>query len=88
MCILTVIFFLGGWVPFIDLPFVPDFIWLVIKTMFFIYLFIFARGILFCYRYDQLMRLGWKIFLPISLGFVMLLAFWLISYNHCYSYLI
>jgi NADH-quinone oxidoreductase subunit H len=56
--------------------------------MFFIYLFIFARGTLPRYSYDQLMRLWWKIFLPISLGFVMLLAAWLISFNHCYSYLI
>lgn len=87
MCTLTTIFFLGGWVPVIDLPYVPDFLWFILKTLFFIFLFIFARGTLPRYRYDQLMRLGWKIFLPISLAFVMLLAAWLISFNHCYSFL-
>lgn len=88
MCTLSVIFFLGGWNPLIDLWFFPDFIWFVLKTLFFIYMFIFARGTLPRYRYDQLMRLGWKIFLPLSLGFVMFLAAWLISFNHCYSFLI
>lgn len=88
MSVLTAIFFTGGWIPLIDLPFIPDFVWMIGKTMFFIYLFIFARGTLPRYRYDQLMRLGWKIFLPISLAFVMILASWLISFNHCYSYLV
>ena len=84
MCTLSVILFLGGWYPPFDIfPFniIPGTIWFSIKTVFFIVLFIIVRGTLPRYRYDQLMRLGWKIFLPISLAFLVILASYLISFN-------
>jgi NADH-quinone oxidoreductase subunit H len=84
MCTLTTILFLGGWYPFFDLSIlniIPGTIWFALKTIFFIILFIVVRGTLPRYRYDQLMRLGWKVFLPISLAFVLILASLLISFN-------
>ena len=84
MCSMTVILFLGGWFPIINFwPFyyVPGTIWFSLKTLFFIFLFILVRGTLPRYRYDQLMRLGWKVFLPISLGFLLILSSILISFN-------
>ena len=84
MCTLTVILFLGGWYSLIDMyifNLIPGTIWFAIKTVFFIILFIIVRGTLPRYRYDQLMRLGWKIFLPISLAFVLILASLMISFN-------
>lgn len=84
MSILTSIFFFGGWLPFFDFfPFnyLPGGFWLAIKTLFFVILFILSRGCLPRYRYDQLMRLGWKVFLPFSLGWVILLASILISFD-------
>jgi NADH-quinone oxidoreductase subunit H len=85
MCALNVILFCGGWFPFIDiLPFnlIPGVFWFALKTLFFIFLFILVRGTLPRYRYDQLMRLGWKVFLPISLGFLLFLASFLLSFNN------
>jgi len=71
---LVSIMFFGGWLsPFEStwfeniFSFVPGFIWLAIKTLFFIFLFLWLRATLPRYRYDQIMRLGWKIFLPITL---------------------
>lgn len=84
MCTLSVILFLGGWYPPFDifpLNLVPGTIWFSIKTVFFIILFIIIRGTLPRYRYDQLMRLGWKVFLPISLAFLLILSSILISFN-------
>ena len=84
MSILTSIFFLGGWLPFFDFfPFnlLPGGFWLAIKTLFFIVLFILSRACLPRFRYDQLMRLGWKVFLPFSLGWVIFLSAVLISFN-------
>jgi NADH-quinone oxidoreductase subunit H len=84
MCSMTVILFLGGWYPILNFwPFylIPGTIWFAVKTLFFIFLFILVRGTLPRYRYDQLMRLGWKVFLPISLGFLLVLASILISVN-------
>ena len=84
MCALTVILFLGGWYSIIDMylfNLVPGVIWFSIKTVFFIVMFIIVRGTLPRYRYDQLMRLGWKIFLPISLAFLLVLASLMISFN-------
>lgn len=84
MCSLTVILFLGGWFPPLDiwpLNAFPGVFWFGIKTLFCIFLFILVRGTLPRYRYDQLMRLGWKIFLPISLGFLLIIASTLISFN-------
>lgn len=69
------ILFLGGWLPPFDVaPFnmVPGFIWFILKICFFLFVFLWARATLPRYRYDQLMRLGWKIFLPFSLAWVVL----------------
>jgi len=83
MCVLTVLLFLGGWLFFFTLPvnvlglFLVNLIQLFIfvaKIMAFVYLFVLVRGTLPRYRYDQLMRLGWKIFLPITLGYVIFIA--------------
>jgi len=82
MCSMTVILFLGGWLPLIDISFIPNSLWFTIKTLFFIFLFILIRGTLPRYRYDQLMRLGWKVFLPISLAFVLILACILFCNNY------
>ena len=84
MCAMTVILFLGGWFPLINiwpLYYIPGTIWFSIKTLFFIFLFILVRGTLPRYRYDQLMRLGWKVFLPISLGFLLVLSSILVGTN-------
>ena len=84
MSSLTVILFLGGWLPVFDiLPFnlIPGPIWFALKALIFVALFVWARAAYPRYRYDQLMRLGWKIFLPISLGWVLLTAGTLISFN-------
>lgn len=71
------ILFLGGWLPPFDIaPFnmIPGFIWFILKICFFLFVFLWVRGTLPRYRYDQLMRLGWKIFLPFSLIWVILTA--------------
>lgn len=84
MCTLTSILFLGGWYPPFDLWFlniIPGSTWLALKTLFFIFLFILARGAFPRYRYDQLMRLGWKVFLPLALGYFFVLATILMSTN-------
>lgn len=82
MSFLTVIFFLGGWyAPFDFLNFIPGIFWIVLKALVFIVLFVLIRAVLPRYRYDQLMRLGWKVFLPLSLSFFFLLANFLISFN-------
>lgn len=72
----TILFF-GGWLPPIDMaPFnmVPGFIWFILKICFFLFVFLWVRATLPRYRYDQLMRLGWKVFLPLSLVWVVLTA--------------
>lgn len=84
MCCLTVVLFLGGWYPIIDcflFNWIPGSIWFSLKTMVFIVMFIVIRATLPRYRYDQLMRLGWKVFLPISLGYIFFLVSLLISFN-------
>jgi NADH-quinone oxidoreductase subunit H len=69
----TAILFLGGWLS--PVPFLPDSgFWLGLKTCFFLFVFIWVRAALPRYRYDQLMRLGWKVFLPLSLGWVVFTA--------------
>ena len=70
MCALTTILFLGGWLPPIDiypLNAVPGFVWFLLKVTFVFYLFAMVKAFVPRYRYDQLMRLGWKVFLPLSL---------------------
>ena len=77
MCAMATILFLGGWLPpFPVAPFtwVPGVIWFVLKALFMFFLFAMAKAIVPRYRYDQLMRLGWKVFLPISLAAVAIVA--------------
>jgi NADH-quinone oxidoreductase subunit H len=81
---MTVILFLGGWLPPFDIiPFtwVPGPLWFGLKIIIFVIFFIWARAAFPRYRYDQLMRLGWKVFLPLSLGWLFLTAGILISFN-------
>jgi len=84
MCALGSILFLGGWLSPIDLyPFnlIPSAIWLIFKILFLFILFALVKAIVPRYRYDQLMRLGWKIFLPLSLTYVVLTASYLFYFN-------
>jgi NADH-quinone oxidoreductase subunit H len=77
MCALATIMFLGGWlspIPFWPFTLVPGVIWFVLKVLFMFFLFAMAKAIVPRYRYDQLMRLGWKVFLPISLAAVVVVA--------------
>ncbi|MFD0917480.1 NADH-quinone oxidoreductase subunit NuoH [Pseudahrensia aquimaris] len=78
MCAMTVILFMGGWLPIIDIaPFnwIPGFVWFVLKGLFVFFCMAMVRSIVPRYRYDQLMRLGWKVFLPISIAMVFITAF-------------
>ena len=82
MSSLNVILFFGGWLPpFSFLSFIPGAVWFGVKVCFFVILFIWMRAALPRYRYDQLMGLGWKVFLPISLGYLLLTFCILISFN-------
>ncbi len=74
---MTTILFMGGWLPPLNvMPFtlIPGVVWFVLKICFFLFVFIWVRGTLPRLRYDQLMRLGWKVFLPLSLLWVVLTA--------------
>jgi NADH-quinone oxidoreductase subunit H len=82
MCAMSAILFFGGWLPPIDiwpLNAIPGVLWLILKVWFFFFLFAMAKAIVPRYRYDQLMRLGWKVFLPISLLWVVLTAGYLLA---------
>jgi len=84
MSAMTSILFLGGWLPIFNvLPFtlIPSPLWLGLKICIFVVLFCWIRAALPRYRYDQLMNLGWKTFLPISLGWLLFTASVLISFN-------
>lgn len=77
MCAMTTILFFGGWLPPFDIaPFnwIPGPIWFIIKICMLLFIFIWVRATFPRYRYDQLMRLGWKVFLPISLAAVVIVA--------------
>ena len=77
MCAMGTILFLGGWLPpFPVAPFtwVPGVVWFVLKALFMFFLFAMAKAVVPRYRYDQLMRLGWKVFLPLSLAMVVIVA--------------
>jgi NADH-quinone oxidoreductase subunit H len=77
MCALASIMFLGGWlppIPYAPFTWVPGIIWFVLKVFFMFFLFAMAKAIVPRYRYDQLMRLGWKVFLPLSLAMVVIVA--------------
>ena len=84
MSAMTVILFLGGWLPPFDIfPFniIPGVIWFTLKIVFVLFLFLWVRGTFPRYRYDQLMRLGWKVFLPLSLFWVVLTAGFLVTFD-------
>ena len=84
MCAMTTILFLGGWLPPLDiLPFtiVPGVVWFFLKIAFIFFLFSMVKALVPRYRYDQLMRLGWKVFLPISLFYVILTSSFLLIFD-------
>jgi NADH-quinone oxidoreductase subunit H len=84
MCALTSILFFGGWLPPLDIGIlyaVPGFIWLLLKICFFFFVFAWVKATVPRYRYDQLMRLGWKVFLPLSLLWVVLVSGWLVFFT-------
>ena len=81
---MTAILFLGGWLPPFDIaPFnwIPGPIWFALKIAFLLFCFLWVRATFPRYRYDQLMRLGWKVFLPISLAWVVLTAGFLVAFD-------
>lgn len=78
MCALGTVLFLGGWlspIPFAPFTWVPDLIWFVLKASFLFFMIAMVKAMVPRYRYDQLMRLGWKVFLPLSLASVVVVAF-------------
>tara|TARA_B110000438_G_scaffold303067_1_gene362962 strand:- start:329 stop:1333 length:1005 start_codon:yes stop_codon:yes gene_type:complete len=84
MCAMGTILFLGGWLPPIDiypLNLIPGPFWMVFKILLLFFLFALVKAIVPRYRYDQLMRLGWKIFLPFSLLYVVLTASYLVYFD-------
>ncbi len=84
MCTMTSILFLGGWLPPVDIaPFnlIPGPIWLALKIAVLLFVFIWVRASLPRYRYDQLMRLGWKVFLPMSLAAVVIVSGVLVAFD-------
>ena len=79
MCALNATLFFGGWLPPLNIDLIPWFdipgvVWLLAKILFFFFVFSWVKATVPRYRYDQLMRLGWKVFLPVSLGFVVLVS--------------
>ena len=84
MCAMGSILFLGGWLPIIDIypiNIIPAPIWMILKILFLFLLFALIKAIVPRYRYDQLMRLGWKIFLPFSLIYLVLTASFLFYFD-------
>ena len=84
MSAICAILFLGGWLPpfgFVPFTWIPGPIWFILKICFVLFIFIWARATLPRYRYDQLMRLGWKVFLPLSLVWVVLTAGVLVAFD-------
>ena len=84
MCAMGSILFLGGWLPIIDIypiNLIPAPIWMILKILFLFLLFALIKAIVPRYRYDQLMRLGWKIFLPFSLIYLVLTASFLFYFD-------
>jgi len=85
MCALNAILFWGGFLPPLDIGFlywIPGILWLFLKMGFFFFCFSWVKATVPRYRYDQLMRLGWKIFLPLSLLFVVLISGWLMFWRY------
>ena len=84
MCAIGSILFLGGWLPLMDiypLNIIPPPVWMILKILFLFLLFALIKAIVPRYRYDQLMRLGWKIFLPFSLVYLVLTASFLFYFD-------
>ena len=84
MCTLTAILFLGGWLPPLDIDLfnsLPGQFWLFLKVSILIFVFVWVRATIPRYRYDQLMRLGWKVFLPFSLLWLVLTASYLVIFD-------
>ncbi len=84
MCALGSILFLGGWLPPVDIypiNLIPEPLWMILKILFLFFLFALVKAIVPRYRYDQLMRLGWKVFLPFSLLYVVLTASFLLYFD-------
>ncbi|NLZ40868.1 MAG: NADH-quinone oxidoreductase subunit H, partial [Comamonadaceae bacterium] len=76
----TVLLFLGGWLPpFGFLDFIPGWIWLVLKSFVVVTLFLWVRATFPRYRYDQIMRLGWKVFVPVTLVWLVVVGLWIQS---------
>jgi NADH-quinone oxidoreductase subunit H len=74
MCALMTLLFFGGWLS--PIPGLPDgALWMVAKMALFFFLFAMVKAVVPRYRYDQLMRIGWKVFLPLSLAWVVIVAF-------------
>jgi len=87
MCTLNAVLFWGGWLPPLDIDFLYlphglNIIWLLAKILFFFFVFSWVKATVPRYRYDQLMRLGWKVFLPVSLGFVVVVSGYLMATGH------
>jgi NADH-quinone oxidoreductase subunit H len=85
MCGLGTILFLGGWLPPVPVPpftWIPGVIWFTLKVCFLFFLFAMVKAMVPRYRYDQLMRLGWKVFLPLSLAMVVIVAAVLQLWQH------
>ena len=77
MCAMCTILFLGGWlspVPYVPFTWVPGIVWFCLKVLFVFFMFALVKAFVPRYRYDQLMRLGWKVFLPVSLAMVVIVA--------------
>ena len=84
MCALTTVLFFGGWLPPLDVaPFnwIPGVVWFLLKVAFFFFVFAWVKASVPRYRYDQLMRLGWKVFLPVSLFWVIATAGVLVAFD-------
>ncbi len=85
MCALNATLFWGGYLPPLDIPvlyLIPGWIWLFGKILFFFFIFSWVKATVPRYRYDQLMRLGWKVFLPVSLLFVVVISGYLMAIGH------
>nr|YP_010338913.1 NADH dehydrogenase subunit 1 [Dixoniella grisea]UNJ18985.1 NADH dehydrogenase subunit 1 [Dixoniella grisea] len=85
MCSLTAICFLGGWLPFFNITllyWIPQNVWFGLKVMLLLYIYVWVRAAFPRFRYNQLMRLGWKIFLPLVLGLLLFLIGWMFVFNY------
>ena len=79
---MTALMFLGGWASPFDVPglnAIPGFFWLLIKVFLLLSVFIWIRASFPRYRYDQIMRLGWKVFIPLTVGWLIIVAIWIKS---------